>query len=68
MEVLIRNRVVSSNVVQVWHLSYNMQRQSIRNEFGMECFRLTLASELVDELGLPEKHWVPLVLGCFLLK
>lgn len=45
MEALVGDRVVRSNVVQIWHVG--------------------LASELVDELGLPEEHWVPLILLCF---
>jgi len=45
VEALVGDRVVRSNVVQIWHVG--------------------LASELVDELGLPEEHWVPLVLLCF---
>ena len=48
MELLVRYRVVRSNVVQAGHTRF--------------------AAELVDQFGLPKKHHVFLVLGCFFLK
>jgi hypothetical protein len=47
-----------SNEVKVWHACF---RTLITN------LSLTFASKLVDELALPEKHYMPLILVCFLL-
>ena len=60
--MLIRNGVVSANVIEVWYKSYNELGSDRRNSVS-----LTLSSELVNKFGLPEEHWVSLVLGCFFL-
>ena len=60
--MLIRNGVVSANVIEVWYKSYNELGSDRRNSVS-----LTLSSKLVNKFGLPEEHWVSLVFGCFFL-